>query len=630
MVVNQDNLTVPENIIDKNSTVAPPVEFTAVKNYYMSHKDTLHWYITNMLKNYFMYNGDRAAQLKADKETWRTNIKSPLTHMYVSGVYNMTVDSDVRYVCIDKKWDKEDVVNAILDLAEYIYWQEETDDSLWSAIFDAILLWFGYYESTYVYKEYDVEAMNKDGSKDKFKDKLDYAALRYISPYNLFWPKYKNSLDRRMIMKRRLVPATAIEKEYAIYWAKFNLQLLKDTWTYVDDRDWEAVKENIPFYNSTDGRDIYEDDTYNIKDKMLEVFEVHTDTSISIWCQSIYIWTFNSLGPLKRIRLYEISFKKIPGMKKGIGVWYIVKPIQDVYDAILNMRLDNVKLTLNKVFFMDQSANIFGNTNTMKLKPWAIYKVRDVNQVKEMEMSEIKQSAYTELDSMFQLTQWLIGVSAPGLGMQQKVERTAAWADILKNAADNQLKPLLKSVSRSMNDALKDLIILSHYYMDNDTLENVCWKEWAKALKDVKISDLMKDFSFSYDMTSQSSQNLAIKKQQLQSLLTLAQSSMDFGQMPVLDAQKIALELAKCDNLDFDVEMTPEKIEAVLQRAEEIRQKVQSKWVWIPTPGEWGDFTMSKWTDPVASENEAINAVNQIPWAWVPTELAPNPEGKIE
>ena len=58
--------------------------------------------------------------------------------------------------------------------------------------------------------------------------------------------------------------------------------------------------------------------------------------------------------------------------------------------------------------------------------------------------------------------------------MQQKVERTAAGADILKNAADNQLKPLLKSVSRSMNDALKDLIILSHYYMDEETLVNVC------------------------------------------------------------------------------------------------------------------------------------------------------------
>ena len=105
--------------------------------------------------------------------------------MYVSGVYNMAVDSDVRYVCVDKKWDKPGVVNAILDLAEFIYAQEETDDSLWSAIFDAILLWFGYYESTYIFKEYDVETTNKDWSKEKFVDKLDYAALRYVSPYNL-------------------------------------------------------------------------------------------------------------------------------------------------------------------------------------------------------------------------------------------------------------------------------------------------------------------------------------------------------------------------------------------------------------------------------------------------------------
>lgn len=589
----------------------------------MSHKDSMHGYITEMLKNYFMYSADRAAQLQKDKETWRTNLKSPLTHMYVSGVYNMAVDSDVRYICVDKKWDKPLVVNAILDLAEFIYGQEETDDSLWSAIFDAILLWFWYYESTYVYKEFEVEAQNKDWKSETIKDKYDYAALRYISPYNLFWPKYKNSLDRRMIIKRRLIPATALDKEYAIYGAKFDLQELKDKWSYVDDRDWEAIKENIPFYNNSDGRDIYEDDTYNIKDKMIEVFEVHTDVSMSLWCQSLYIGTFKSLGPLKKIRIYEVSFKKIPGMKKGIGVWYIVRPIQDTYDAILNMRLDNVKLTLNKVFFMDQSANIFGNTNTMKLKPWAIYKVRDVNQVKEMEMSEIKQSAYTELDSMFQMTQWLIGVSAPWLGMQQKVERTAAGADILKNAADNQLKPLLKSVSRSMNDALRDLIILCYYYMDDDTLEKVCGKEWADALKAIDIKDLMKDFDFTYDMTSQSSQNLAIKKQQLQSLLTLAQSAMDFWQMPVLDAQKIALELAKCDNLDFDVEMTEDKIKEVLERAEKIRQEVQSKWVWIPTPGEWWKFDMTAaWPN---GESQAINAINQVPWAWVPTDLAPNP-----
>lgn len=123
--------------------------------------------------------------------------------------------------------------------------------------------------------------------------------------------------------------------------------------------DWEAIKENIPFHESTDGADLFDDAKYNIKDKMLEVFECRTDNSVSIWVNSMYYGTFPSLGPLKRIPTYTIQFKKVPGMSRGIGVGYIVKPIQEVYDSILNMRIDNVKLTLNKVFFMDQSANIF-------------------------------------------------------------------------------------------------------------------------------------------------------------------------------------------------------------------------------------------------------------------------------
>lgn len=372
---------------------------------------------------------------------------------------------------------------------------------------------------------------------------------------------------------------------------------------YVDDRDWDAIKENLPFFSNSDGRDLFEDNVYNIRNKMLEVFEVRTDNSLSIWIGGVYHGTFPSLGPIKKINSYGIQFKKIPGMSRGIGVGYIVKPIQDVYDAVLNMRIDNVKLTLNKVFFMDQSANIFGNSTTMKLKPGAIYKVRDVNQVKEMEMSDIKQSAYTELDSMFQMTQGLIGVSAPGLGMQQKVERTAAGAEILKNAADNQLKPLLKSISTAMGHAMKDIITLTHYYMDDDVLESVIGKENAVEFKKINIKSIMNDFDFSYDMTSQSSETMAVKRQQLMSLLEIAARTVDAAGKPVIDVRAVAAELVKTHNLDFDAILSEEDIAKMMKDV----QAAQSA-----AANQGGDFTKTTGTDPVASENAAMNTMNQM------------------
>ena len=53
----------------------------------------------------------------------------------------------------------------------------------------------------------------------------------------------------------------------------------------------------------------------------------------------------------------------------GIGVGYIVKPIQEAYDEILNLRLDNVKLAMNKMFFMEASSSLFGQTPVMKIRP---------------------------------------------------------------------------------------------------------------------------------------------------------------------------------------------------------------------------------------------------------------------
>ena len=59
--------------------------------------------------------------------------------------------------------------------------------------------------------------------------------------------------------------------------------------------DYEAIKINMPFFNTSEGRDITHDDTYNTKDKMFEVVEGHTEKTVSIWINGIYHGTFEQL-----------------------------------------------------------------------------------------------------------------------------------------------------------------------------------------------------------------------------------------------------------------------------------------------------------------------------------------------
>ena len=183
------------------------------------------------------------------------------------------------------------------------------------------------------------------------------------------------------------------------------------------------------------------------------------------------------------MKYHFLSFKKNPWTWKGIGVGYIVKPIQEAYDEILNLRLDNVKLAMNKMFFMEASSSLFGQTPVMKIRPWAIYKVRDLDALREIEVSEVKTSAYTELDTMFQMVQWLTGVWAAVIGMQQKVERTATWAEMIKNAADAQTKQPTRSIVEEMGKLAKEIAVLALCKLsDNRCFSNLTRTVYKKSL----------------------------------------------------------------------------------------------------------------------------------------------------
>jgi len=608
----------------------PPIEWEDVKNMYINYRDSRHTYYTEIYKNYYMYTAERQAQLVKDGEEWRTNIKSPLTNMFTSGIYNMAIDSDLRPIIIDKKGDKPWLANEMLDWAEYFYTSSSFIDNFNSAMFDSVLMGTGNYKSSYMYSKTDVEFMKRNWKKENIIDVDDYPRIQYISPYNFVrWDAY-NSLTDRFVIERKVMPAQSILKEYGIYWLTAIRKKSEVDWLdYVDTIDWEAMKINMPFYGYAYGRDILTDQTYNIRNKMMEIFEVTSGKTMSLRINSVYQWTFSTLWPIKRLPHHMLPFKKNPWTNEGIGVWFIVKPIQDAFDTILNYRIDNVKLVLNKIFIMDAAQNLFGNRTTLKIKPWMILKARTADSIKELPISEVKSSAYGELDAMFQMTQWLTGMSSSVLGMQSKVERTAAGAEMIRNASDSQLKPLLQHASRELGQTMKEMFILSLAYTDRETFDKVLWPQ--NKLKDLDITDLMNDFDFSFEMTGVKSDNLSLRRSQLMELANLSSNLVDATGTPVLNTKVIVSELLKAYNLDLDAWLSTEQLQSMLTDTEKMKQAVQAtvaKVQWWPLA--WTPMAEAKWQSPQQFETMKPWEMQQIPWAWLPTEMATNPTGVTE
>lgn len=592
----QDNLT------------KPPLEWEDIQTLWNDHKDGLHSYITEMYKNYFMYAQDRKAQLEKDKETWRSNLKSPLTNMFTSWIYNMLQDSDLRFVCTNPDGTKKREAQDILEIVGYCMEQSDFNEALWSAIFDQCLLGWGIFKTSYMYYEDEFEFMTTKGEKKTSQTVDDYVTVRYVSPYNLFTMSSSNKINNRMMFERRLIPSKYVRKEYGKFGLEPKLKEIEEKWTKLDNMDYEAIKINMPFFNTAEGRDITHDDTYNTKDKMFEVIEGHTEKTISIWINGIYHWTFEQLWPKLWMKYHFLSFKKNPWTWKWIWVGYIVKPIQEAYDEILNLRLDNVKLAMNKMFFMEASSSLFGQTPVMKIRPWAIYKVRDLDALKEIEVSEVKTSAYTELDTMFQMVQWLTWVWAAVIGMQQKVERTATGAEMIKNAADAQTKQPTRSIVEEMGKLAKEIAVLALTYMGKDTIKKICGED--EKFSSLTLDDLVNGFGFDFDMTSNGTLTKSIQNEQLMQLLDKQDRTLDINGTQVLNIREIVSKLVETMGLWIEGILSEEEAQRA-QDSYQQHQAQQQQELQANQQQGWGGADMA--------------SVAGMAWAGTPVEMMPNP-----
>lgn len=593
-----------------------PIERADLQTFIRDEISAKNEYITELYKNYYMYGNDRWAELSKDDEKRRTNIVSPITNMFQTKLYNMVKEADKRFTAMNKNPNISDEVakkrsKESLDWMYYAFWKEETIAAFNSATFDAGLIWRWVFKTWYRYVKYTRKYMDKEWKWDKtIEVKLDYPVLTYVSPYNIYIdPAAKTLTEARFVAERKLINDAEINRQYGIYGIKVEWATIKEldwlTSNWTTEKDFESIKKNMPFYGTSMTRDITADTTYNIKWETREVIEVHTKNSITIYINGKDMWTFAQLWPVEGYRYKIINFKENPWTIYSIGTWYIVRPLQEVYDSITNLRIDNVKLIVNKSFFVESTLNFMWNSKRMKILPWGIHKVQNLQGIKEIDMSEMKESAYRETDTMFQLCQWATWVSNYWLGMQNKVERVSWAVDMLQGALDSWAKPLVDSIRKNMAEVMKEFLALTIAYTDQDELDKVLW-EW-NTLKNIKAEDISDDYVFDFNLESQKNKDEAIIRQQLLDLIKLAPVFIDKKtQQTLFNMKDILTRLWDSFGLDSDL-ITEEQMDNMWidmnalqnmqwgwQTPTQLGRQMQTWGMWLPS---WVPATNEQWVN---------------------------------
>ena len=562
---------------------------------YHQYKDTYIKYYLNIWKNYCMYNGDRSPYVKS----WQRNIKSGMTLFFSESIYSALLDSDIRYIVWWRDFDDQDTGNIILEWIEYLHTRNESDTAFRDALKEVVILGTGFFKMWYRYREIPFDYLKKDGKTKKGVEKEDFSTLEFMSATNVIVDQTARSEeDARFWIVRKIIATEMIKEQYSFYNLDITDEIVNDPY-YVDFYDYDRFKRDLFVLGAQfELKPVRDEVYYFVKERNCEVFEVYERWMLSIFINGHKFWPFAQIGPWKRCPYRAIQFIRVPWSIYGIGVGTITSPMQEVFDGILNSRMDNVSLVNNKIFIHVTSLDpLLSNKEFLELEPWLIIHTANKDALQEFGMSDIKQWPIIESGNLMDLTMQTLGTNGYQMGNQDKVERSAFGVEALQKSALSRIKWCIKSISKAMAFAAKYQLILSLEYTEKSMFERVLGKEWAAKIQALDIEDVINDVDFDFSMDAMKVQSIANKMNQSIQLLTLAPKLVDAAGNPLVDVWPLFKFVLQWMWMDENMELTEESIGVAVKKAvatkkmfQDAQAEAAGQWWpwWVPTGWQAG------------------------------------------
>ncbi len=131
----------------------------------------------------------------------------------------------------------------------------------------------------------------------------------------------------------------------------------------------------------------------------------------------------------------------------GVGIGKVGKPTQERLNKIVNQRLDNVDLVLNKQGFYNGNDTLINTKKLQISKPGQWHKVSDtVSSIRWMDIPDVTQSSYKEEELAKNDFRESTGATVPLMPGQEGQHRTAMGINLLQGAAGMRFRPVLRKL----------------------------------------------------------------------------------------------------------------------------------------------------------------------------------------
>lgn len=162
----------------------------------------------------------------------------------------------------------------------------------------------------------------------------------------------------------------------------------------------------------------------------------------------------------------------------GVGVGQIGMATQERVNKIVNQRLDNVDLVMNKQGFYNGNDHLINVKKLQISQPGQWHKVSDtVGSIRWMDIPDVTASAYQEENLAKQDFREATGATIPLMPSDEGQHRTATGISLLQGAAGARFRPVLR---RMETDLVSDL---GQIYLSN-LQQFMAFPEWVTVTSD--------------------------------------------------------------------------------------------------------------------------------------------------
>lgn len=597
-------------------------------------------------------------ELDKDESTeWMSNVKSPTTFFLSSTLYWMYLTSQINFDLTKRVIDEESerLGEKMISINQHWFDVTDTHEAMNRVALDAIVLWTWFWQASYRKISDEINVIKKWGKDSKSKA-FNIPSAEYIPAFDIYpSPSGSSVYSSPFVIIRKIKNKNTLNDYYKKYlWTeKIKIDDL-ESWEILEVKDWDMVVKymmfnNMPWvpwawqkYNAWESftgqhYDILTDNSFRFWERdsatkkiiwdLIEVYELHTDDEITIFCNGIKYWAYKKSFPRRKKPFFSIKLKDSLNMMYGLWTGHLAYNLQKMSDMFLNLRMDISRLEATAPIAVDSWDSFFDWQSVFKPFPWKIVKLTDPSKWwKKLEYWYNANVPWQEVEQITKMIQDSLWLSWYSMWVQQKVERVARWVQELVESVDRSFANFVKSYGDAMSFLQKYWTVMTIETVELEYLNRILW-EWADDIKNIPIEDVVYEYKYGFNLNPMKKAKDAAEVQTLISFLQTAWSMTRPDWTPLVDNEFVVDQMIEKMDLPLwtklDKEEAFEYMKDQVKRNGELKKLEQDS---LPQPQVAPDGNPIEQTWQIVPN---FNEKNIVEATWAPSWQAGLQSGSI-